>query len=146
MIIPQANESLTTSTAKVVNFPARQSQQRRREVIEPTIQQPRYSITNLGQKWREPVIKRLNELVRLQPGWDGYKGISVTFENAFFAIEVLNACCGVNAPTPQIVPGVSGDLQIEWHLEDSDIELHIRAPNDVQAWHADTNSGREGTL
>ena len=29
-------------------------------------------------------------------------------------------------------------------LENGDIELHIRAPNDVQAWHADTNSGREG--
>jgi len=103
-----------------------------------------YLMTNFGQKWREPVIKRLNELVALQSGWDGYDGIAVTFENAYFAVGILDACCRGDDPTPQIVPGASGDLQIEWHLEKGDIELHIVAPNDVHAWHVDVNTGFEG--
>ena len=144
MIVTQANESSTTATAPVIAFPTQQLQRQRKPIIEPANQQLNYSITNLSQTWLDPVIKRLNELVGLRLGWDGYKAIPVTFENAFFAIEVLKVSCGVNAPTPQIVPGVSGDLQIEWHLENGDIELHIRAPNDVQAWHADTNSSPEG--
>ena len=103
-----------------------------------------YLMTDIEQKWRDPVIKRLNELVALQLGWDGYEGVPVTFENAYFAMQVLDACCRGDAPTPQIVPGSNGDLQIEWHLEKGDIELHILAPNDVHAWHADENIGFEG--
>jgi hypothetical protein len=103
-----------------------------------------YLLTDLEQKWRDPIIKRLNELVALQPGWDGYYGVPVTFENAYFAMEVLDACCRGNDPIPQIVPGTSGDLQIEWHLEKGDIELHILSPNNVQAWHVNENIGTDG--
>lgn len=104
----------------------------------------RYLLTDSEQKWRDPVIRRLDELVALQPGWDGYKGVPVTFSNAYFAIEVLEACCRGDDPIPQIVPGTSGDLQIEWHLEKGDVELHILAPNDVHAWHFNENTGFEG--
>ena len=104
-----------------------------------------YLMSDAGQKWREPVMKRLDELVTtLRPGWDGYNGIAVKFENAYFAMEMLDSCCRGNAPTPQIVPGTSGDLQIEWHLEKGDIELHVLAPNNVQAWHADEHTGPDG--
>src|SRR5258706_7550436 len=96
-----------------------------------------YLMMDLGETWREPVIKRLNELVALQSGWDGYEGVPVTFENAYFTMGMLDACCRGDAPTPQIVPGASGDLQIEWHLDGGDIELHILAPNNVHAWHTD---------
>lgn len=112
--------------------------------VTPVVTPVGYLMTDFRQKWREPVIKRLNELVALQPGWDGYEGVPVTFENAYFAVEVLDACCRINDPTPQIVPGASGDLQIEWHVEKGDIELHILAPNDVHAWHFNEDAGGEG--
>lgn len=84
--------------------------------------------------WREAVMKRLEELVRLDLGWDGYKGVPVTLENATFALRMLEAVCGPDAAPPQIVPGPAGDLQIEWHSLHGDIELHVRAPNCVHAW------------
>jgi hypothetical protein len=118
----------------------------RKEVVNitPPIPPSGYVTPDFGQRWREPVIRRLNELTALQPGWDGYEGVPVTFENAFFAMQVLEACCRGDDPTPQIVPGTSGDLQIEWHLERGDIELHILGPNDVRAWHAEENTGFDG--
>jgi hypothetical protein len=103
-----------------------------------------YLMTDIRQTWHDAVIKRLNELVALQQGWDGYDGAPVTFENAYFAMEVLNACCRGDDPTPQIVPGTNGDLQIEWHLDKGDIELHILSPNDVHAWHVNENTETDG--
>ena len=74
--------------------------------------------------WREAVMNRLEELVRLEFGWDGYRGVPVTLENATFALRMLEAVCGPNAEAPQIVPGASGDLQIEWHSLKGDNRAH----------------------
>jgi hypothetical protein len=94
--------------------------------------------------WRSAAVSRLNELVRLPAGWDGYGAEPVSFGDAYYALRLLEAVCGDKAPAPQIVPGSSGDLQIEWHLPGSDIELHVRAPNDVLAWHRDSITGPDG--
>lgn len=91
----------------------------------------------LGQPtadWRPAVVERLQELIRLPLGWDGYDGIPVSFANAFFAFQVLESTCRSGTPPPSIVPGSGGDLQIEWHLGRGEIELYVRAPNDVHAW------------
>jgi hypothetical protein len=94
--------------------------------------------------WREAVMKRLGELVRLEPGWDGYRGEPVSLENATFALRMLEAVCGPDSPIPQIVPGASGDLQIEWHALNADIELHVQAPNSVHAWRQLVGVSGEG--
>ncbi len=83
------------------------------------------------------VNNRLQELVRLEQGWDGYKGEPVTLENANFAIRMLECLCFYNTPVPQIVPGVSGDLQVEWHTSSIKIELHVVSPNNVYFWTND---------
>lgn len=83
--------------------------------------------------WNDETIEQLNKLVKLRSGWDGYQAQPVSFENAHFAMQMLQSVCRNNTPAPQIVPGVSGDLQIEWHTLDSDVELHVLAPNHVNA-------------
>jgi hypothetical protein len=94
--------------------------------------------------WRSAAVSRLSELVRLPPGWDGYAAEPISFGDVYYALRLLEAVCGDEAPAPQIVPGSSGDLQIEWHLPRGDIELHVRAPNDVVAWHCDSTTGPDG--
>jgi hypothetical protein len=94
--------------------------------------------------WREAVMTRLEELVRLEHGWDGYNGEPVSLENAAFALRMLEAICGPDAATPQIVPGPSGDLQIEWHAMTGDIELHVLAPNRVHAWRQLVGGDEDG--
>ena len=91
--------------------------------------------------WWRTVLSRLDELCKLQTGWDGYHAPPVFFANAYFALNMLASACPLDAPEPQIVPwGPNGDLQIEWHTETTDIELHVRAPNDVDAWRAITSA------
>ncbi len=103
----------------------------------------RLLITEPAQSWHDKVIKQLESLVRLEQGWDGYNALPVSLANANFALRMLERICQDNAPMPQVVPGVSGDLQIEWHTMKGDVELHVKAPNDVTAWHADANGEEE---
>ena len=97
-----------------------------------------------GNRWNDEVTVRLQNLIRLASGWDGYQGRPVSFVNANFAYQMLNSICGPETPAPQIVPGAAGDLQIEWHTLRGDIELHVRGPNDVHAWRAISGSDPDG--
>lgn len=102
-------------------------------VIEPTTQ------------WRDGVVERLNHLCSLPVGWDGYDAEAVKFSTASFALKLLESICNAKTPTPSVVPGSAGDLQIEWHLLAGDVEIHVRRPNDVVAWYCNEVTGDEGT-
>jgi hypothetical protein len=85
--------------------------------------------------WQVEVVRRLDALVRLEKGWDGYSASPVAIENAIFALRMIEAMTSATTPAPSIVPGTSGDLQVEWHTLNGDIELHVLGPNRVSAWH-----------
>jgi hypothetical protein len=93
----------------------------------------------LKNSWEETVKSRLQELIRLEHGWDGYRAVPVSFENAYFAFNMLEKICKSTTEAPQIVPGYSGDLQIEWHTLSGDLELHIERPYKVDAWYWNVN-------
>lgn len=101
-------------------------------------------IDDPGIDWWPDIKERLEHLLDLERGWDGYQGASVSFANANFALRVLEAICNSDTPAPQIVPGTEGDLQIEWHTDTVEIELHVIAPNNVQAWICNDETGKDG--
>lgn len=133
MTFIQRNVGTSTSTsasANIIHYLAKQRQ--------------RIFITDSNLTWSEEVKRRLEYLIRLEQGWDGYKGSPVSFDNACFALRMLESICGTETPAPQIVPGMEGDLQIEWHTLKGDIELHVRAPNDVDAWILEIDNNGDG--
>lgn len=105
----------------------------------------RVTISDIEGQWQTSAQQRLEELLRLEEGWDGYNGFPVSFANAMYAFRVLEAICRPDTPAPQIVPGSSGDLQLEWHEQGGDVELWVRGPNDVHAWRSlsDNEDGEE---
>jgi hypothetical protein len=104
----------------------------------------RVPVTQSWNGWTEPVMERMQQLIRLPMGWDGYRGQPVSLVNAIFALQVLNVICGPDTRVPQIVPGPEGDLQIEWHTLQGDLELHVKGPNDVHAWYCAIGGDPEG--
>jgi len=119
--VGSSTTSATSSTSKVVSIASAR---------------PRTLISENASVWNEEVSNRLQDLIRLNYGWDGYNARPVGFVNATFALQMLNNICGPATPAPQIVPGVNGDLQLEWHTLQGDIELHVEGPNNVHAWRA----------
>jgi hypothetical protein len=118
----------------------------RRNSSQNVISHPAFSafvLRNSPHEWMESVGKKLDELCSLPIGWDGYSAPPVSFSTAHFAMNIL-AVCPPGTPAPQIVPGSNGDLQIEWHTLDSDVELHVRRPNDVFAWRMSPVTSAEG--
>lgn len=95
-----------------------------------TMSEPEYD-------WGEVITEKLDELINLEQGWDGYNAVPVSFANASFAQALLKEVCHADTPPPQIVPGVDGDLQIEWHIHGIDVELHIVQPYNVRFWTND---------
>jgi hypothetical protein len=93
-------------------------------------------VIEANHSWRSQVLKRLKEICDLKLGWDGYQAQPVSLANMIFALNMLESTCGNAIPAPQIVPGVNGDLQIEWHTLQGDVELHVIAPNRVRAWRS----------
>ena len=94
--------------------------------------------------WLEEIRERLQALMALPAGWDGYSSPPVSPGVAAFALDIIEQCCTHETPPPSIVPGSSGTLQIEWHLERGDMELFIVAPGEVDAWYKDRSTGPNG--
>ena len=87
-------------------------------------------------KWRRAAVERLEELIRLEHGWDGYRGVPVSLEIALFALRLLETVCQPETPETQIVPLGGGEVQLEWHEQNTHIELFVRDLNDVSAWRS----------
>lgn len=104
----------------------------------------RYRVPELQHEWYSVVMARLTELTQLPIGWDGYRAGPVSFENANFAIRMLETICRADACAPQIVPGYNGDLQVEWHAGDCEIEMHVLAPYNVHTWHRSRETAPDG--
>ncbi|MCC6598054.1 MAG: hypothetical protein IT559_04635 [Alphaproteobacteria bacterium] len=93
----------------------------------------------------EAIKSRLEELSKLEAGWDGYRGVPMRFEIGYFAAEIIKNLCDLSTPyMPQIIPGSNGDVQIEWHHSGKSIELHVKAPYDVTAWRNNDAVGEDG--
>lgn len=93
--------------------------------------------------WVGRASDRLSKLSRLEPGWDGYRAQPVTLENVAFAKSLLYSVMDDAQPSPDIVPGTRGDLQIEWHTSKGDLEVHVIRPNLVRAWVNFVDQDRE---
>lgn len=111
-----------------------------------TFRQTRKLVQEVDRHWRAAVIERLNHLVSLQRGWDGYDAPAVKFDTASFALRLLESAFDEDAPAPQIVPGSNGGLQLEWHLPSGDLELDVEAPYRVHAWYAADGDAQEVNL
>ncbi|WP_156407166.1 hypothetical protein [Bosea sp. Root670] len=96
------------------------------------------------QNWSHMIVTRLEHLTALPRGWDGYNAGPVRFGTASFALNLLQRVCPADGEAPAIVPGARGDLQIEWHSDDTDIELHVLAPYRVRAWRCGPMTPEDG--
>ena len=93
----------------------------------------RVVIHEVNSEWAKSAKIRLDSLVSLKPGWDGYQGIPVSFNLAYLALLVIDRLYQEGVPKPDIIPGSDGTLQIEWHVNGYDVEVDVLAANNIVA-------------
>jgi len=97
-------------------------------------------------KWMADLQERLDEITSLPRGWDGYDGRPVSFNAALFAANLIERLFVAGVPSPDVVPGSDGTLQIEWHRNQYDIEIDVLGPYEVVAYRRNQRTGNEQEL
>ena len=78
----------------------------------------------------------VDELAKLDPGWDGYDGVPVLPRVAEHALHLLKAIGAHTQIIPDVVPLSNGGLQLEWYVGIHEIEVEI-APDCATRLHRD---------
>lgn len=77
--------------------------------------------------WFRPVLERLVSLASLPQGWDGSAAPPIDRSRLEAVLDLLAAITRHDTPPPAIVPGVDGGVQVDWHVNDVDIEISLPA-------------------
>ena len=92
---------------------------------ESSVTDPTASFAGQRAEWLPTVVTRLRTLAQLEEGWDGRNARRISPANLDIAMRLLRAVMRTDTPIPELVPTVRGGLQIEWHVQDVDVELEI---------------------
>ena len=106
----------------------------------------KHRVTKPTSDWFVDLQDRFDELTALNKGWDGYAGLPVSFNCALFAANLIERLFVADVPKPSLVPGSDGTIQIEWHRNQFDIEIHVLGPNELIASRYDHRTGNSQKL
>jgi hypothetical protein len=68
---------------------------------------------------------RLNALLRLRLGWDGYRAQPLSMDAVEAAVDVLFGMADDLSLPPQLFPLPDGGIQMEWHADGEDLEIEV---------------------
>jgi hypothetical protein len=92
----------------------------------------------------QDAARRLQELVRLPPGWDSYGGLPVQVKAVEGALRVLGTLPLNALPPLHISPVADGGLQLEWSFDDGRAaEIEVRPTGSIEFL---LDLGKEGTV
>jgi hypothetical protein len=84
--------------------------------------------------WIDPLIKQLESVLALKPGWDGAKANPITSDALEAALKVLEETMAWDTIAPAVVPVSDGGIQLEWHCAGVDLEVYVEPDGRVSAW------------
>ncbi|WCL54406.1 hypothetical protein [Gimibacter soli] len=141
---PKANAIFTSAFQNHMDlFSTLNLSQSSGQIIRRDFRPHRIVVETYQSEWMSVLRPRFDELTALPRGWDGYQGVPVSWSCAEFAANILDRLNEEYVPPPSLVPGSDGTVQIEWHRNGYDVEIHVLAPNKVNAYRYDRNSGHE---
>lgn len=92
----------------------------------PGVQPVRVSLdASREPAWLPDVVEKINSLLALPENWDSYGAERIKLDAALNTVKLLLSAMEEYTPLPAIVPVSSGNLQVEWHVFDRDLEIEI---------------------
>lgn len=96
--------------------------------------------------WWNGVTNKVEELLDLQPNWDGYGASCMDEKNAKFSILALKNIISSYAANPSVVPISDGGVQYEWHTSEFDIEIIFSMEEFHRVYCYDVTNGQDTTM
>ncbi len=92
--------------------------------------------------------KQLDELSKLQPGWDNGRAPSINRDIIQSVRKFISSLPQHIATRPMVVPLSSGSVQLEWHHGRQVLELEFTSPDDVHflKWDPENDTEEESTV
>ena len=98
----------------------------------------------LGAKsWVQPVVDRLNHLLRLEAGWGGPGTLRVDQGAVEGALQALALIAPPKTRRPSISPGSDGSLQLAWYTRDLELEIDVPLSGEITLSLYEHDSGEE---
>jgi hypothetical protein len=111
--------------------------------------------------WFDPVMDRLEELFRLDPGWDSYGAAAVKGQYAIRLLWILARLMSDRTPIPRLAPTTLGGISAEWYMDGFEIEITVETDDgsfevlhvsrlpyervaDLRSWIATFEGGEQG--
>lgn len=86
---------------------------------------------SLRRDWLASYMEsQINRLLRLGPGWDGYRANPVTTESVNAVMAVISQLATDLSVPPLVFPLPDGGLQLEWHAGRESVEVEVDAGGD----------------
>lgn len=83
---------------------------------------------SLRRDWLASYMEsQINQLLRLQPGWDGDRAEPVTAESVDAVMALISHFATDLAVPPLVFPLPDGGLQLEWHAGQESVEVEVDA-------------------
>lgn len=92
----------------------------------------------------DPAERRLDELARLGPGWDGEtaRAINPSIIEAVHDFIVSKAITSLSVH-PDLVPSLEGGILIEWHTVEVDLVIEASPSGEASYYFCDNETGKE---
>ena len=91
--------------------------------------------------WIRRAVESLESLLALEEDWDSYGARKINQHAARAALILLENVMDDQAPSPSIVPTPAGNIQLEWHESEIDLEVEI-TPNSTFLISFEDGSGQ----
>jgi hypothetical protein len=97
-----------------------------------------------SNRWldRNAILGSIEELGRLEEGWNGY-GADRIEPRMMKTAKAFVTSLAVSTPQPQVVPMTRGRLQLEWHRGNRSLELEFESPTSIRYLKFDPDRGVE---
>jgi hypothetical protein len=97
----------------------------------------------LVSQWFFSAVQRLEDLARRPQNWDSYGASPLQQEAAQLFLDILQQLSLFIQSEPTISLNNEGGLVAEWSSSQSDLELTVNSPDDIQVYYSDQVANRE---
>jgi hypothetical protein len=96
----------------------------------------------INKSW-DNLNEHIIEFGTLQHGWDSYSARPISVGSIVNTLYFISVIRKLNVRCPVAVPTVTGGIQLEWHINNTDLELNFDEKGGIEGYLFDEEKNLE---